>query len=520
MDRLKNLVFHPYLFAAYSILALLAYNIEVMQVRDAFRSLVFSFLLTTVLLLLSRWLLKDWLKAGLVASLTLLLFFAYGHVYSLAETTNTGSLPLGRHRLMVPVFLIVWAVGVLLIARYKGDLRPITRLVTLVAGVALIFPIFQLGKFSIDTYNTAASGLDSGEVSQAQVRSTPDIYYIILDAYGRDDVLADFYEYDNTAFIQQLEDLGFFVARCSQSNYSQTQLSVASSMSMDMVQQLDPFYTDPTNLSKAGLPYFIRDGAVRQVLESMGYTIVAFDSGYSWTMIPDADFFLQPFRASTFHMGLLSGFNEFEAMLIDTSAGVLVTDATLKLPEVLAPEIGLKKMHRERILYTLDQLPKIPPQPGPKFIFAHIGSPHTPYVFGPDGEMVGRDIVGIEGYQDQVTYLNKRMIPILQQIIADSAQPPIIIIQADHGGINFNPDDRMRILNAYYLPDGGEQVLYQGISPVNTYRLLFNYYFGTHYPQLEDISYYSDYDIPYDFTVMPETRPGCENPSSQVFPTH
>jgi len=259
---------------------------------------------------------------------------------------------------------------------------------------------------------------------------------------------------------------------------------------------------------------------VRQVLESMGYTIVAFDSGYSWTMIPDADFFLQPFRASTFHMGLLSGFNEFEAMLIDTSAGVLVTDATLKLPEVLAPEIGLKKMHRERILYTLDQLPKIPPQPGPKFIFAHIGSPHTPYVFGPDGEMVGRDIVGIEGYQDQVTYLNKRMIPILQQIIADSAQPPIIIIQADHGGINFNPDDRMRILNAYYLPDGGEQVLYQGISPVNTYRLLFNYYFGTHYPQLEDISYYSDYDIPYDFTVMPETRPGCENPSSQVFPTH
>ena len=53
----------------------------------------------------------------------------------------------------------------------------------------------------------------------------------------------------------------------------------------------------------------------------------------------------------------------------------MFTDATLKLPALLKPELGLKKMHRERILYELDQLPLVTSLPGPKFVFAHIGAP-------------------------------------------------------------------------------------------------------------------------------------------------
>ena len=57
-----------------------------------------------------------------------------------------------------------------------------------------------------------------------------------------------------------------------------------------------------------------------------------------------------------------------------------------------------------------------------------------------------------------------------------------------------NLQDRMRILNAYYLPDGGEEVLYPSISPVNTFRLILNYYFGTSYPLLDDTAYHSGYE--------------------------
>ena len=48
----------------------------------------------------------------------------------------------------------------------------------------------------------------------------------------------------------------------------------------------------------------------------------------------------------------------------------------------------------------------------------------------------------------------------------------------------------MWILNAYYLP-GYDGDLYATISPVNSFRLVFNSYFGGEYDMLEDVSYYS-----------------------------
>ena len=55
------------------------------------------------------------------------------------------------------------------------------------------------------------------------------------------------------------------------------------------------------------------------------------------------------------------------------------------------------------------------------------------------------------------------------------------------------------ILSAYYLPDKEISGLYPSISPVNTFRLIFNLYFGTSHTLLPDESYcYRDEDHPYD----------------------
>jgi hypothetical protein len=42
-------------------------------------------------------------------------------------------------------------------------------------------------------------------------------------------------------------------------------------------------------------------------------------------------------------------------------------------------------------------------------------------------------------------------------------------------------------------------MLYETISPVNTFRVIFNAYFGTDYEILPDISYYSPIPDIYDF---------------------
>jgi len=83
-----------------------------------------------------------------------------------------------------------------------------------------------MGQFVVNRSHTAKAATEEQTAHLASGATKPDIYYIILDGYSRDDTLQDFFSYDNTPFLKALEDMGFYVARCSQSNYAQTQLSL------------------------------------------------------------------------------------------------------------------------------------------------------------------------------------------------------------------------------------------------------------------------------------------------------
>jgi hypothetical protein len=92
-----------------------------------------------------------------------------------------------------------------------------------------------------------------------------------------------------------------------------------------------------------------------------------------------------------------------------------------------------------------------------------------------------------------------RMVPILRSLIEESGNPPVIILQGDHG---FRGENRVTILNAYYLPQGAGE-LYPAISPVNSFRVVLNEYFGGSYEMLPDRT------ITGDGTLAQETYPGC-----------
>jgi hypothetical protein len=130
-------------------------------------------------------------------------------------------------------------------------------------------------------------------------------------------------------------------------------------------------------------------------------------------------------------------------------------------------------------------------------------------VFGPDGQPVHVHPDSASGYRDQVIFLNKQLELVLTEILARSATPPVIILQGDHGSVIESPERRMAILNAYYLPDGGEELLYESISPVNTFRLVLSHYFGDRSTFLEDRALYSRYERPYDYQLVPDERAGC-----------
>ena len=110
--------------------------------------------------------------------------------------------------------------------------------------------------------------------------------------------------------------------------------------------------------------------------------------------------------------------------------------------------------------------------------------------------------------------MNKRVKLAVDEVLAKSDQPPIIIIQGDHGSAStFYTDEkggwhqptsiqlkeRMRILNAYYLPKGRPDELGPDFTPVNTFRLILNEYLNADLKLLPNYSYFSNYVTPYQF---------------------
>ncbi len=503
MKKPKTVILHPFLLAAYPVLVLLANNLDQVTWGAAVRPLLISVVASLLVYQALKFLLGEAHKAALLTSFGLVWFFSYGHIYNLVEQSAIWGIALGRHRLLLPLWLALAGFGLWWIWRQQREFAPLTRALNGMVAIALLLPALQIGYHYLQSQRLSQKRTAAeeawGNLRLPQGQTPPDIYYIILDGYSRDDMLQKFYHLDNTAFLEGLERLGFYVARCAQSNYAQTQLSLASSLNGAYLDALGEGYT-PGNTSRAGLAELIQRSAVRQALEGLGYRTFAFDSGYEATRLRDADVYLSP------HVRY--EINDFENLLVRTTAARLLSEgvAFLNLP----PDWEARdQAHRERILFTLKELERMPDLQGPKFVFAHIVAPHWPHVFDANGQPVHERPDSVTGYRNQVIFINNQILPLVTDLIKNSRVAPLIILQGDHGAIPEDPERRMSILNAYFLPGGGERLLYEAISPVNTFRLVFNYYFGGEAPFLTDVSYYSPYDDPYRFQIIPNTRRGC-----------
>ena len=71
-------------------------------------------------------------------------------------------------------------------------------------------------------------------------QSAPDIYHFVLDSYSRSDLLESAFKIDNSAFIEELRQLGFYVADCSWPNYVNTRLSLSTTLNMDYIDVIAP----------------------------------------------------------------------------------------------------------------------------------------------------------------------------------------------------------------------------------------------------------------------------------------
>jgi hypothetical protein len=319
--------------------------------------------------------------------------------------------------------------------------------------------------------------------------------------YGRVDQLQRWAQIDTSSFQQFLKEKGFYVASCSQSNYVTSELSLGSALEMDYLPDLGPGFK-PSNEDQSLIWNAIRYNTLEADLKKIGYTTVAFATGFSWSELDNSDVYITP-------PPYWSGLTSFENLLLRTT------------PVRHLEEIGVLKLfnidaerYRERTLLVFDSVSRLSSMPGPKFVFMHIIDPHPPFVFNADGSKIADPSSFIDqngnytlekyqqGYREDVPFADQELEKTVTTLISKSIRPIVIVIQTDTGPWFTSGPDQFTILNAYYMP-GHTAQLYPGISPVNTFRVILNAYFNQKIPLLDDQSYFSPIPYIYDFSPVP-----------------
>ena len=473
-------------------------------------ALLFLIIVPSVLVLwyLLNLLIKDKMKSGLIISLGLVLFFSYGHFFNVLRDVVIEDLAIGRHRYLLPSFGIIFAIGVYSILKTKKNFSNFTTIANVIAIVILLVSVSNIFVYALennqDGYSTVLNNrfnYNEGLPASA-LDYTPNVYYIILDEYTSSKVLQDIFDFDNQYFISQLNERGFHVTRNSHSNYYGTVLSLTSSLNMEYVNYLTDTVGVNSSSNKILYPLY-RDNNIMNIFKSFNYTLVNSHPFSDYLTLPG----LEICASNPFHNPVLTVFLDTTILhpILETTAGLYYTDY------ILCQFSELSTLHNS----TME----------PFFAYVHILLPHTPYVFGPSGEI--KEIQRYDtkttqkhklDYIDQVQFTNKKIIETIDKILLESNSPPIIILQGDHGTQTLlkkysnkwdNKNDesvteRMSIFNAYYLPDQNTGLIYDSITPVNSFRLILNTHFNTNYELLEDKSYFAYYAYPYNLTDVTE----------------
>jgi hypothetical protein len=472
------------------------------------RSLYISLGITIGAFLITWLFIRPVQRAGLVSGLLLIFFFTYGHVFGLIDNATLFGLYFGRHRYFLPVWGLMALIGTLLILRSKSDLKKATRITNIIALIMTAIVLIQIGIKAIDSfpyekvYETHHASVKSALISTSTKR---DVYYILLDGYGRSDLLLKDLNFNNQDFIDALEERGFIIPECGQSNYIDTAYSMASTLNMNYLDDLGFSYEYlATHDHEKMLTPVITESQVRQKFRSLGYSFITFKSPYTFIDMPDSDVYLDV--DSAIDPGEKIESLNFQQLFIHTTFARTAAEwleenpeesrkvpaflVRLVSPGSLNPDSSTfagrnYKQYREN-LFQLDSLETIPDIPGEKFIYAHLLVTHQPFTFRPSGELRLNDKDSFNAYVDQITYVNTRLTQIIDTILEKSSTPPVIILQSDH---SFS-DGAKRALNfqAYYFPEEPGLTINDSFSNVNTFRLVFNTYFNEELPLLPDRS--------------------------------
>ncbi|MBO9562384.1 MAG: sulfatase-like hydrolase/transferase [Niastella sp.] len=320
----------------------------------------------------------------------------------------------------------------------------------------------------------------------------PDIYFIIFDGYSASRTLQEYWNYNNHDLDSFLRQQDFYYAWHSRSNYNSTPYSIGSILNMD--------YHAGNQHKKINILEFckkiesIQTNSVCNILEKNNYKVI------------NLSYFSLPGQQAPFTMTYLT--NKQKLLLNQTLWHRTNKDigwnfrTSTKTASDREAAIAQADLNRAQVLKAYEGLLNTSAQKHqqPVFVYAHFLIPHDPYYYDSTGNKTSVDTwinTGLnakENYLSQLKYTNTIIKNIITRLKSEGDRPRVIILQSDHGFRSFGDKClhqwEFNNLNAVYFPDQDYKEMYDSITSINTFPVLFRKYLHAPIPLLKDSTVY------------------------------
>ena len=330
-----------------------------------------------------------------------------------------------------------------------------------------------------------------------ETAARPDIFVLLLDGFGRADVLAS-YGYDAGPFVADLEARDFTVATHSRSNYPTTGLALTSMLNAAPISALG--FTDNTRLEPRHVHPALEANRGFKILADAGYETIAFSSGYELVALRSANRFVDTGQLNELEIGLAE--STILEPLLDTLTGDLKGSQIRGRAMAMVPAV--RSLAAE-------------PSDRPRFVFVHFPLPHPPFVvdsdcravrggeslfvLGPDGiarKSASRRAEEIRLTAGQAGCSQRLGIEMVDGILAGAGPDTVVLVLSDHG-----PETRLersdpqpdaiheRLANLFAARTPAHPDLFpDDITLVNVLPHLFGAYLDVDLPEQPDTVYF------------------------------
>jgi len=481
---------HPYfliLLPVFFVLHGCSENFNFISAKDVFTLIGTYLIMSLCIYLFSYLFFRNLTRAALIATFWMAVFFFFGALHDFLKD-NSPLRFFSRYSFLLPALFLflIWLFIFLKktpkrLYRFSVFLNVLLALYIGIDSVNIVWKAFQSDKKSLSVYHSD----NTEKFARCDTCTKPDIYFLLFDEYSSSVSLKRRYDFHNP-LDSFLESKGFSVQSNSMSNYNFTVASMAAILNMKyltIIKDIKAMTAD----DYGNCDLLIRNNSVIRFLDAQGYQILNF---------------------SIFNLAGHPTRVEQTILPLQTR---LITERTLFarlnkdvgwMLRVRFKKLGMKyffkSLENDQLFQSLVIKEAKKKQKQPRFIYAHLNMPHAPYFFDKNGNAKDEQLV-IEEYKsnpapsyfEYLTYTNTQIKEIINTILTNNPSA-VIVMLGDHGyrkpGINGSYQHLFENLNAIYFPDQNYSLLYDSISGVNQFRMVFNKVFHQSFPKLKDTS--------------------------------